>query len=59
MNHDAAHCLDYEPRKCPKRCYRAELTEDLKHRPDLIGLTFSWMHLAGTKECERRGPHDG
>lgn len=30
MNHDATHCFDYDPDKCPKDCYRAQLTEDLR-----------------------------
>lgn len=55
MNHDYTHCYDYDQRKCPKRCFRAELTEDLKHRPDLVGLTFSWAYFAGTEECPRGG----
>lgn len=59
MNHDATHCLDYEPNKCPKRCYRAELTEDLKHRPDLIWLPVSWAWFLGTKECKRKVVNDG
>ena len=47
MNHDTTHCLDYCER-CPASCYRAALTEDLKHRPDLSGLYFSWASLKGT-----------
>ena len=31
MNHDATHCADYKKSKCPKSCYRAQLTEELKH----------------------------
>ena len=53
MNHDYAHCADYS-RDCPKDCFRAELTEDLKHRTDLLGLSFTWMHFKGTDECERK-----
>ena len=53
MNHDATHCLDYRS-YCPKKCYRAQLTEDLKHRNDLVWLPVSWMHLLGTAECERK-----
>lgn len=50
MNHDYTHCADYS-RKCPKSCFRGQLVEDLKHRPDLIGLTFSFSHLENTDEC--------
>lgn len=53
MNHDYTHCLDYRKSYCPKKCFRAELTEDLNHRPDLLWLPVSWMHLLGTDECER------
>lgn len=53
MNHDFTHCLDYQKDKCPKKCFRAELTEDLKHRPDLWGLFFSWANFLGEKECPR------
>ena len=53
MNHDASHCLDYRS-YCPKKCYRAQLTEELKHRNDLIWLPVSWMHFLGTNECERK-----
>lgn len=50
MNHDYTHCIDYELNKdrCPKSCFRRELTEDLKEHP--LPYT-SWMHFAGTKDC--------
>lgn len=51
MNHDATHCLDYEAGKCPKKCWRAELTEDLRHRQDLSWLPTSWAHFGWTAEC--------
>lgn len=53
MNHDYAHCADYTE-CCPKDCFRAQLTEDLKNRVDLRGLPFSWMHFKRTKECKKR-----
>ena len=34
MNHDATHCDDYKVNKCPKKCYRAQLTQDLRERHD-------------------------
>ena len=49
MNHDATHCLDYSY-KCPKGCYRAQLTEDLRKRLH-YPLPTSWAHYKGTKEC--------
>lgn len=58
MNHDATHCLDYNPKKCPKDCYRAQLTEELKHRNDLYYLPLSWSHLEGTILCEKKSTTD-
>ena len=48
MNHDATHCLDYEM-SCPKSCYRAQLTEELKKI--CYPLPTSWANFKGTKEC--------
>lgn len=57
MNHDATHCLDYCP-DCPMRCYRAELTEDLRSKwHEFIGVPLSYAHFYGTKECERDAYH--
>ncbi len=50
MNHDATHCLDYK-KSCPKGCYRAQLTEELKHIVYI--LPVSWCHFKGTKECPK------
>lgn len=41
MNHDFTHCAEFS-NACPKTCFRAHLTEDLKNRPDLFGLNFSY-----------------
>lgn len=57
MNHDATHCLDYR-KNCPKDCYRAQLTEELKHRKDLYYLPISWAHLEGTILCEKKSTAD-
>lgn len=51
MNHDATHCADYKKSKCPKRCYRAQLTEELRNL--IYGLPTSWAHFEGTKECPK------
>ena len=53
MNHDAAHCLSYDNRYCPKKCYRAEITEDLGHRPDLVGIPVDWADFRRTEECPK------
>jgi len=50
MNHDFTHCAEYS-NACPKSCFRGQLTEDLKNRPDLFGLTFSYAYFRGTDEC--------
>ncbi len=54
MNHDATHCLDYENEKCPRSCYRAELTEELEDREGLIGTPISWANFLNSRECPRR-----
>ena len=51
MNHDATHCSDYKKGKCPKTCYKAELTEELKHI--YYPLPTSWASFEGTKECPK------
>ena len=51
MNHDATHCADYKKTKCPKKCYRAQLTEELRGIP--YPLPVSWAHFEGTKECPK------
>lgn len=51
MNHDYAHCSDYDPKHCPPNCFRAELVKDLRSRTDMIGIPVSWAHLKGTPEC--------
>lgn len=51
MNHDATHCDDYQVNKCPKKCYRAQLTQDLRERHDLFFAPISWANFKGTNEC--------
>ena len=51
MNHDATHCADYDPKKCPKTCYRAQLTKELKEIVYL--LPTSWSNFKGTKICPK------
>lgn len=52
MNHDYAHCADYDA-SCPNGCFRGELVRDLKSNPMMVGIPVSWMHLKGTEECKR------
>lgn len=54
MNHDASHCLDYKQNKCTQKCYRAQLTQELKDRNDLYYLPVSWVNFKQTKECPIR-----
>lgn len=59
MNHDATHCADYRKSYCPKRCYRAQLTQELRERKargELLGIPMSFAHLRGTYECCRPLP---
>ena len=51
MNHDATHCADYKKQSCPKSCYRAQLTEELRNI--VYPLPTSWANYRGTKECPR------
>jgi len=54
MNHDATHCSDYDEKKCPANCYRAELTKDLVERhSEFIGIPMSYASFAGSSECAR------
>ena len=53
MNHDATHCADYKVNKCPKRCYRARLTQELRETPLWIWLPISWAHFEGTQYCAK------
>lgn len=52
MNHDATHCADWT-KACPKKCYRAQLTEEVRHTVYL--LSTSWAHFKGTEECPKYG----
>lgn len=56
MNHDAAYCLDYST-DCPKNCYRAQLTEELR-RID-YELPTSWCHFKGTRYCPKWPKKEG
>lgn len=51
MNHDATHCADWDEKRCPKSCYRAQLTEELEERSDLWHLPISYSHFWGGGEC--------
>lgn len=52
MNHDYAHCLDYKADKCPKSCFRAQLTEELKQNIDRVDFMVLWANFKGTQYCE-------
>ena len=52
MNHDYAHCLDFCD-DCPKECFRARLTMDLKNITNPPRQPYLWMHLKGTEECKK------
>ena len=51
MCHDYCHCQDYNPKECPKDCFRAQLAKDLERRYDLIGIPLTYGFLRGTGEC--------
>lgn len=48
MNHDATHCFNHTS-ACPKTCYRAQLTEELKNIQ--YPLPVSWAWFKGTPDC--------
>lgn len=47
MNHDYAHCLDYEKGVCPETCFHAVLTDDLKNWPRSV----TYAKIKGTDAC--------
>lgn len=49
MNHDYTHCGDYNPDKCPKDCFRAQLAEDLKN----YNWPVSMARLENTIYCPK------
>lgn len=49
MNHDFTQCTKYS-NACQKTCFRAQLTADLKNRPDSFRLNFSYAYFKGTDE---------
>ncbi len=49
MNHDYAHCADYDE-KCPQHCFRGALVRDLVNVPDYLPLIFA--NFKGTQYCE-------
>ena len=51
MNHDATHCADYGKDCSTKKCYRAELTADLRKKN--YPLPTSFAHFEGTNECPK------
>ena len=51
MNHDACHCLDYNEKTCPKNCYRAKLTKEL--RESSYPYPTSWSNFEGTRICPK------
>lgn len=52
MNHDATHCADYRKSRCPKSCYRAQLTQDLRDNwLRYIFLPVSWSNYRRMDEC--------
>lgn len=52
MNHDATHCADYKKKKCPKTCYRGQLTQELNDNLFTFRfLPISWANFKEGKEC--------
>lgn len=55
MNHDYCHCFDFDDKKCPKDCFRAQLERDLMKRYDLVGIPMTYGNLKGTEYCPMEG----
>lgn len=53
MNHDVAHCLNYKKGKCPKSCYRAQVTQEYLELKAAGKIDFptSWSKFENTKYC--------
>ncbi len=49
MDHDYAHCADYDSNSCPKVCFRGELVRDLVNLPSNYPVTY--IHLKDTEDC--------
>lgn len=54
MIHDYTHCLNQD-KDCPKECFRRQLNEDLKKKPQTVMRFVSWANLKGTEECKKGG----
>ena len=52
MIHDYTHCLNQD-KDCPKECFRRQLNEDLKKKPQTVMRFVSWANLKGTEECKK------
>lgn len=50
MNHDATHCANYGP-KCPKDCYRAQITEELNKIENLWPVSYAYFKY--TEYCPK------
>lgn len=48
MNHDYAHCADFD-KSCPRSCFRAALTEE--YREKHLNFPVPWSHLRDTDDC--------
>lgn len=53
MYHDYGHCLSYDPETCPPTCFRAQLGEDLRNRPEMWGIPLTFADFRGTEECRK------
>ena len=55
MNHDYAHCMDYNV-DCPEECFRGQLVKELRSSNQC--MTVSWMRFKGTDECMKERKYD-
>lgn len=55
MNHDYAHCFEYDKKKCSAKCFRAQLTRELLENMKGVDFLVSWAHFKGTQYCALEG----
>ena len=51
---DFCHCLDWDPNICPKSCFRAALTKDLKEMDPPYEWPVAYASFKGKEECEKK-----
>lgn len=48
---DFCHCSDYDAKKCPKKCFRARLTKELREADPPYPYPVSMVNFFHSGEC--------